>query len=47
MGIDTSRGHPEMDYPQHDHTYSKFLSFTKAAIIFLVLLLSGMAYFLV
>jgi len=36
-----------MDYAEHQKTYMKFLQFTKVAIVFLVLLLAGMAYFLV
>lgn len=47
MGIDTSGGHPAMDYAQHNKTYADFLGWTKFAIVFLVALLSGMAYFLV
>lgn len=47
MGVDTSGGHPAMDYAEHNRTYASFLAWTKAAIIFLVLLLGGMAYFLV
>ncbi len=47
MGIDTAGGNPAMDYAQHVQTYEGFLRLAKYLIIFLVLLLAGMAYFLV
>jgi hypothetical protein len=47
MGVNTSGGHPAMDYAEHNRTYANFITFTKYSIIFLVVLLSGMAYFLV
>jgi Bacterial aa3 type cytochrome c oxidase subunit IV len=47
MSVDTSHGHSAMDYNEHNRTYSGFLSLTKYAIIFLVLLLAAMRYFLV
>lgn len=47
VSVDTSSGHPAMDYNEHDRTYVGFLRFTKISIIVLVLLLAGMAYFLV
>ena len=47
VSVDKSDGHPAMDYPQHEGTYSSFLRFTKIAIVLLVLLLAGMKYFLV
>jgi hypothetical protein len=47
MGVDSSGGHPAMDYAEHNRTYSNFLGWSKALIVFLVLLLAGMAYFLV
>lgn len=46
MSIDTTGGHPAMDYAEHGRTYKKFIQFTKVGIVFLVLLLVGMAYFL-
>lgn len=46
MSIDASQGHPAMDYVEHQRTYAGFLRFTKIAIVFLVLLLIGMAVFL-
>lgn len=47
MAIDTTGGHPAMDYAEHVRTYKSFLAWTKVGIVFLVLLLSGMAFFLV
>ncbi len=47
MGVDTSGGHPAMDYAEHNRTYANFLAWAKTGIIFLVVLLAGMAYFLV
>jgi hypothetical protein len=47
MGVNTSGGHPAMDYAEHNRTYANFLGWTKVTIVFLVVLLSGMAYFLV
>lgn len=47
MGVDTSKGHQAMDYNEHSRTYASFLRFTKISIVLLVLLLAGMAMFLV
>ncbi|HEX2842916.1 aa3-type cytochrome c oxidase subunit IV [Hyphomicrobium sp.] len=47
MGVNTSGGHPAMDYAEHTRTYANFLAWSKVLIVFLVVLLSGMAYFLV
>ena len=47
MSIDTSGGHPDMDYAQHKSTYNAFIKGTQVAIVLLVLLLAGMAVFLV
>ena len=47
MGVDTSRGHAAMDYAEHNRTYANFIGWTKFSIGFLVILLAGMAYFLV
>lgn len=43
MALDTSGGHPAMDYNEHNRTYRGFLAVTKAGIIFCVLLLIFMA----
>jgi hypothetical protein len=47
MSIDTSGGHPAMDYSEHTRTYQGFIKLTKMMIIFLVILLAGMYFFLV
>ena len=47
MSIDLSGGHPDMDYPQAEATYKQFIRLTKVSIAFLVVLMAGMAYFLV
>jgi hypothetical protein len=47
VSLDTSGGHPAMDYDAHTDTYARFLRLTKAAIAFLVVLLIGMKIFLV
>jgi hypothetical protein len=47
MGINTSGGHPDMDYSEHMRTYEGFLRLTKTLIAFLVVLLGGMYFFLV
>ena len=47
MAIDLTGGNPNMDYAQAEQTYKTFIRFTKMSIAFLVVLLSGMAYFLV
>ena len=46
MSIDTSKGHPAMDYKEHMRTYNGFMLFTKISIVLLVILLAGMAAFL-
>ncbi|MBK9078882.1 MAG: aa3-type cytochrome c oxidase subunit IV [Hyphomicrobium sp.] len=47
MSIETSIGHPEMDYAEHNRTYAGFLTLAKAAIGAMVVLLVGMFVFLV
>lgn len=46
MSVDTSGGHPDMDYPQHKATYAGFIRGTQIGVVLLVLLLAGMAVFL-
>ncbi len=46
MSVDTTGGHPDMDYAEHQKTYNGFLRLTKISIIFLVILLAAMGYFL-
>lgn len=47
MAIDTTGGHPAMDYAEHQRTYRAFLKVTQYSIAAMVLLLAGMAFFLV
>ncbi len=47
MSVDTSGGHPAMDYAEHTRTYNGFLKLTQIGIVALVILLAGMAFFLV
>jgi Bacterial aa3 type cytochrome c oxidase subunit IV len=47
VAVDTSKGHPAMDYAEHNRTYAGFLQFTKYSIIALVVLLAAMKFFLV
>jgi len=47
VGIDLSGGHAAMDYKEHAQTYQRFIMFIKVSVVFLVILLGGMAYFLV
>jgi hypothetical protein len=46
MTLNTTGGHPAMDYNEHQRTYAGFLKATQLGIAFLVLLLAGMAFFL-
>ncbi len=46
MGIDATGGHPGMDYAEHQKTYEGFLRGAMILVAALVVLLSGMAYFL-
>jgi hypothetical protein len=39
MAIDTSSGHPAMDYPEHVRTYSGFLRATMILIAFVAVVL--------
>ncbi len=47
MAVDTSGGHPAMDYNQHVETYRAFLRYSRIGMVLLALLLLGMYYFLV
>ena len=46
-GDRTHGGHAAMDYNEHAQTYQRFIMFIKVSVVFLVILLGGMAYFLV
>jgi hypothetical protein len=39
MAVETSGGHPAMDYAEHTRTYSRFIRWTVWMIVFIVLLL--------
>ena len=39
MSVDTTGGHPAMDYPEHTRTYSGFLKATVILIVFVVAVL--------
>ena len=47
MSLDTSGGHPAMDYHEHTRTYDWFIRGTVALCVFVGLLLLGMLIFLV
>ncbi len=47
MSIDTTGGHPEMDYREHVRTYNGFIKGTIVLTVLVVLILAGMAAFLV
>ncbi len=47
MSIDTSNGHPAMDYSEHERTYNGFIKGTIYSTVALLVLLAGMAFFLV
>ena len=47
MSVDTSKGHPAMDYKEHTRTYDGFLKGSIALIVLVVAILLGMLVFLV
>jgi hypothetical protein len=47
MSIDTTGGHPAMDYREHERTYRGFVRGTVVLTVIVVLILAGMAAFLV
>lgn len=47
MSVDSSDGHPAMDYREHERTYVGFIVGTKWLTILVALILVGMAIFLV
>ncbi len=46
MSVDTSGGHPEMDYAEHNRTYKGFVRATVIGVVFCVITLVLMAMFL-
>ena len=47
MSVDTSSGHVEMDYDEHEKTYAGFIKVSKYATIVILVILAMMATFLV
>ena len=47
MSVDTSGGHPAMDYREHSRTYHGFLVGTVALVVLVAAILLGMLIFLV
>ena len=45
MSIDTSAGHPAMDYDEHKRTYAGFVRGITIAVVLLVLLMIFLAAF--
>ena len=46
MSIDTSDGHPAMDYREHIRTYNRFIKVTIVLVVHIVVILLGMLIFL-
>ena len=42
MNIDTTKGHPDMDYPEHIRTYKGFVRGAVVLTVLVALLLIGM-----
>jgi hypothetical protein len=47
MTIDTSGGHHAMDYREHELTYRRFVRGTVYLTVTVIVILAGMAFFLV
>ncbi|MEM1307654.1 MAG: aa3-type cytochrome c oxidase subunit IV [Pseudomonadota bacterium] len=47
MSVDTSDGHPAMDYTEHKRTFAGFMAGAKIAIVSVIVVLIGMVVFLV
>ena len=43
MAVETSGGHPAMDYAEHTRTYQRFIRWTMGMIVFVVLILIFLA----
>lgn len=43
MAVETSGGHPAMDYAEHVRTYQRFIRWTIGMIVFVVLILVFLA----
>lgn len=44
MAIDPAGGHPAMDYPEHQRTYSGFVKGTVVMIVLVILILLFLLY---
>ncbi len=47
MSVDTSKGHPEMDYAEHEKTYAGFIKVSNYSTVLILVILALMAAFLV
>ena len=47
MSVDTSGGHPAMDYSEHGRTYRGFLRGTVILVVLVILILLFMLFYLV
>lgn len=47
MSVDTSDGHPAMDYTEHQRTFAGFMTGAKISIVAIIAVLIGMVVFLV
>lgn len=46
MSVDTSKGHPAMDYAEHERTFEWFVRGTMYGVVLVVIILALMAIFL-
>lgn len=46
MSVDTSQGNPNMDYAAHEQSYNLFIAVVKYGTAGVIIVLLGMAYFL-
>jgi hypothetical protein len=47
MSVDTSQGHPAMDYAEHVRTYNGFIKGSIILVVLVTIILFGMLVFLV
>jgi hypothetical protein len=47
MSVDTSQGHPAMDYAEHVRTYNGFIKGSIILVVLVAIILFGMLVFLV
>lgn len=46
MGVDFAKSHRAMDVKQHEESYSSFVKLTVATCVLVIVILVGMAFFL-